>query len=63
MIVSDDGDRRFDVSGDLVLATFSEQLQRAIAAMEEGRVIIDFRNLEAFDSSAVAFMLECIRSS
>ena len=63
MIVNDDDDRRFDVAGDLVMATFSEQRQRAIAAMEQGRVIIDFRNLEEFDSSAVAFMLECVRSS
>jgi ABC-type transporter Mla MlaB component len=62
VIVNDGGDRRFDVAGDLVMGTYSEQRQSALAAMEQGRVIIDFRNLEEFDSSAVAFMLECVRS-
>jgi ABC-type transporter Mla MlaB component len=61
--VNDGGDLRLDVAGDLVMGTFSEQLQRAIAAMGEGRVTIDFQNIEEFDSSAVAFMLECVRSS
>ena len=63
MIVKGGGDRRFDVAGDLVMTTFTVQRQRAIAAIGQGRVIIDFQNMEEFDSSAVAFMLACVRAS
>ena len=50
MIVNDSGDRRFDVVGDLVMGTFSEQRQRAIAAMGKGRIVIDFQNLKEFEN-------------
>ena len=63
MIVDDSGDRRFGVTGNLVMTTYNEQQQKAISALEQGRVIIDFQKLQEFDSSAVAFMLECVRSS
>ena len=63
MIVDDSGDRRFGVTGNLVMTTYMEQQQKAISALEQGRVIIDFQKLQEFDSSAVAFMLECVRSS
>jgi len=63
VIVDDSGDRRFGVTGNLVMTTYNEQQQKAISALEQGRVIIDFQKLQEFDSSAVAFMLECVRSS
>ena len=44
MIVDDSGDRRFGVTGNLVMTTYIEQQQKAISALEQGQVIIDFQN-------------------
>ena len=46
MIVDDSGDRRFGVTGNLVMTTYMEQQQKAISALEQGRVIIDFQKLQ-----------------
>ena len=61
--MDDLNDDTFSVAGDPFMTTYQEERQRGIAAMEQGRLIIDFQKLEELDSSAVAFMLECVRVS
>jgi len=61
--MNDLSDRTFAVVGDLTIKTYPEQRQSAVTALEQGRTIVDFQKLNEVDSSAVAFMLECVRVS
>ena len=63
MTMNDVDDRAFVLVGDLTIATYPEQRKTAITALKQGRTIVDFQKVNDLDSSAVAFMLECVRVS
>lgn len=61
MIAADAGS--LSLGGELTVVNYVERLEEAKAALREGRLAIDFANVQEIDSSAIAFMLECVRAS
>ncbi|MDA0830399.1 MAG: STAS domain-containing protein [Proteobacteria bacterium] len=61
MIAADAGS--LSLGGELTVVNYVERLEEAKAALREGRLAIDFANVREIDSSAIAFMLECVRAS
>ena len=51
------------LSGELTIMNYIERLEEAKAALEQGHLTIDFANVQDIDSSAIAFMLQCVRIS
>ena len=61
MIAADAGS--LSLGGELTVVNYVERLEEAKAALREGRLAIDFANVQEIDSSAIAFMLQCVRIS
>ena len=61
MIAADAGS--LSLGGELTVVNYVERLEEAKAALREGRLAIDFANVREIDSSAIAFMLECVRAT
>ena len=61
MIAADPGS--FSLGSELTMMTYVERLEEAKAALRQGHLAIDFANVLEIDSSAIAFMLECVRAS
>jgi ABC-type transporter Mla MlaB component len=61
MIAADAGS--LSLGGELTVVNYVERLEEAKAALREGLLAIDFANVQEIDSSAIAFMLECVRAS
>ena len=51
------------LSGELTIMNYIERLEEAKAALAQGHLTIDFANVQDIDSSAIAFMLQCVRIS
>ncbi|MDA1332283.1 MAG: STAS domain-containing protein [Proteobacteria bacterium] len=53
----------FKLRGELTMMTYVQRLEEAKAALAQGHLTIDFSDLQELDSSAIVFMLGCVRAS
>ena len=51
-----------EVDGELTMHTYPEQVMRAKKIIGTGPFLVDLKKVMNVDSSAIAFMLDCVRS-
>ena len=51
-----------EVDGELTMHTYPEQVMRAKKIIGTGPFLLDLKKVMNVDSSAIAFMLDCVRS-
>ncbi len=51
-----------EVTGELTMHTYPEQVTGAKKIIGAGSLLVDLKKVTHVDSSAIAFMLECVRS-